>query len=86
MRDNWPHYEHHDGLLEWDLEKDMTYSAHQYRFLVWGTVEKEWEYPYMEFHAFIHNATGYLCDEIDIEVRVCLCCTKCIRGGFRSHW
>lgn len=47
----------------------MTYSAPAYRFLVWGTVEKEWEEDYMEFHAFIHNATGYTCFEEHLEVR-----------------
>ena len=75
---NRAHFEPHDGLLEWHLEKDMTYSAPAYRFLAFGKVEKEWEEDHMEFHAFVHNATGFTCWEEHIEVRT--------RGGGVLCW
>ena len=67
---NRAHFEPHDGIVEWHLEKGMTYSAPAYRFLAFGKVEKEWELDHMDFTAFVHNATGYTCWETDVEVPV----------------
>lgn len=65
----------------------MAYSAPAYRFLIFGKVEKEWEEDHMNFHAFVHNATGFTCWEEEISVRgacrvVYLCVVEMSGGGF----
>lgn len=67
---NRPDLEHvMEGEVYWHVHETSTRKPAQ-SFMFFGTVAKEIEEPYLDFHAFVSNATGAICGEAEIEVDV----------------